>query len=97
MQFNYYGYRIPQYGNASTVNFEVGAIMHFSEKFNGGIHAYNPVGGTPVSYTHLDVYKRQDKPIPYWWCRLSVKVSNHGTLIYLCTWRLMRHLGFAFT
>ncbi len=46
VQFNYYGYRIPQYGNASTVNFEVGAIMHFSEKFNGGIHAYNPVGGT---------------------------------------------------
>lgn len=45
VQFNYYGYRIPQYGNASAVNFEIGAIMHFSEKFHGGIHAYNPVGG----------------------------------------------------
>lgn len=46
VQFNYYGYRIPQYGDATTVNFEIGAIMHFSDKFNGGIHAYNPVGGT---------------------------------------------------
>ena len=45
VQFNYYGYRIPQYGNASAINFEIGAIMHFSEKFHGGIHAYNPVGG----------------------------------------------------
>ncbi len=45
VQFNYYGYRIPQYGNASAINFEIGAIMHFSEKFHGGIHVYNPVGG----------------------------------------------------
>ena len=45
VQFNYYGYRIPQYGNASSVNFEIGAIMHFSDKLNGGIHVYNPVGG----------------------------------------------------
>jgi len=45
VQFNYYGYRIPQYGNASSVNFEIGAIMHFSDRFNGGIHVYNPVGG----------------------------------------------------
>lgn len=44
-QFNYYGYRVPQYGNASAVNFEIGAIMHFSDKLNGGIHVYNPVGG----------------------------------------------------
>ncbi len=45
VQFNYYGYRIPQYGNASSVNFEIGAIMHISDKLNGGIHVYNPVGG----------------------------------------------------
>lgn len=44
-QFNYYSYRIPQYGNASAINFEIGAILHFSEKFHGGIHAYSPVGG----------------------------------------------------
>ena len=45
VQFNYYGYRIPTYGNASTINFEAGAIVHFSEKLNGGIHIYNPVAG----------------------------------------------------
>lgn len=45
IQFNYYGYRIPQYGSASSINFEVGAILHFSEKFSGGVHVYNPVGG----------------------------------------------------
>lgn len=43
IQFNYYGYRIPAYGNASTINFEAGAIVHFSEKLNGGIHIYNPI------------------------------------------------------
>lgn len=43
IQFNYYGYRIPAYGNASTINFEAGAIVHFSEKLSGGIHIYNPI------------------------------------------------------
>ncbi|MGC4103068.1 PorV/PorQ family protein [Ferruginibacter sp.] len=45
VQFNYYGYHIPSYSNASTVNFEAGAILHFTSRFNGGIHIYNPVGG----------------------------------------------------
>lgn len=45
VQFNYYGYRVTAYGNASTVNFEIGAIMHLAEKLNAGIHIYNPVGG----------------------------------------------------
>ncbi|MEY2917240.1 MAG: hypothetical protein RIS73_954 [Bacteroidota bacterium] len=45
IQFNYYGYRIPSYGNAAAVNFEAGAIIHFTDKLNGGIHIYNPVGG----------------------------------------------------
>lgn len=45
IQFNYYGYRIPTYGNASAINFEAGAIMHFSDKLSGGFHVYNPVGG----------------------------------------------------
>lgn len=44
IQFNYYGYRIPQYGNASAINFETGVIMHFTEKFHGGLHVYNPAG-----------------------------------------------------
>lgn len=46
VQFNYYGYRIPSYNNASAVNFEIGAIAHVTDKLNVGIHAYNPVGGT---------------------------------------------------
>lgn len=45
VQFNYYGYRVAQYGNATALNFELGAIIHFSDKFQGGIHLYNPVGG----------------------------------------------------
>ncbi len=45
IQFNYYGYKIPAYNNASTINFEAGAIVHFSEKLNAGIHVYNPVSG----------------------------------------------------
>ena len=45
IQFNYYGYRIPTYGNASNVNFEAGAIFHFTDRLNAGIHVYNPIGG----------------------------------------------------
>ena len=45
IQFNYYGYRIPGYDNRSAINFEAGAIIHFSEKLSAGIHAYNPAGG----------------------------------------------------
>lgn len=45
VQFNYYGYRIPQYGNASAVNVEMGLLLHFTNKLTGGIHVYNPVGG----------------------------------------------------
>ncbi len=45
VQFNYYGYRIPAYGNASAINFEAGTIIHFSDQLRGGIHVYNPVGG----------------------------------------------------
>ena len=45
VQFYYYSYRIPSYGNASTINFEIGAMMHVTDKLNAGIHVYNPVGG----------------------------------------------------
>lgn len=45
VKFNYYSFRIPAYGNASAVNFELGAIAHLSEKLHVGIHTYNPVGG----------------------------------------------------
>ena len=42
LQFNYYTMRISGYGNAAAVNFEAGAIFHFTEQFHGGIHVYNP-------------------------------------------------------
>jgi hypothetical protein len=45
VQFNYYGYKIPAYQNASALNFEAGAIVHFNEKLNAGVHVYSPVGG----------------------------------------------------
>lgn len=45
VQFNYYGYRIPAYGNASAINFEIGAMLHLTDKLNAGVHVYNPVGG----------------------------------------------------
>lgn len=45
IKFNYYGFRIPAYGNSSAINFEIGAISHLSEKLHVGIQAYNPVGG----------------------------------------------------
>ena len=45
IQFNYYNYRVPSYNSASTVNFEIGAIVHLTDKLNIGVHVYNPVGG----------------------------------------------------
>jgi opacity protein-like surface antigen len=45
VQFNYYSYRVPAYGNASAINFEIGAMLHLTDKLNAGIHVYNPVGG----------------------------------------------------
>lgn len=45
VQFNYYGYRVPSYNSANTVNAEIGLIMHLTDKLNAGIHVYNPVGG----------------------------------------------------
>lgn len=45
VQFNYYSYRVPSYGSASAINFEIGVMMHLTEKLNAGVHVYNPVGG----------------------------------------------------
>ncbi len=45
VQFNYYAVRVAGYGNASTVNFEIGTILHLTDKLNAGVHVYNPVAG----------------------------------------------------
>jgi hypothetical protein len=45
VQFNYYGYRVPAYNSDNTVNVEIGAIVHLTDKLNAGVHVYSPVGG----------------------------------------------------
>lgn len=44
-QFNYNGIRIAEYGNAAALSFEIGVIMHLTDKLQTGIHVNNPVGG----------------------------------------------------
>ena len=44
-QFNYQGIRIAGYGNASTISFEAGTILHITERLHAGVHVNNPVGG----------------------------------------------------
>ncbi len=45
VQFNYYSYRVPSYNSAGTVNVELGALVHLTDKLNAGVHVYNPIGG----------------------------------------------------
>ena len=45
LQFNYNMMRVPGYGNSSTVNFEVGALLQATDKLCIGLHMYNPAGG----------------------------------------------------
>lgn len=44
-QFNYNGIRVSGYGNATAISFEVGTILHLSDKLHAGLHVNNPVGG----------------------------------------------------
>lgn len=44
-QFNYYGIRINSYGNASAISFELGTVLHLTDKLHAGVHVSNPVGG----------------------------------------------------
>jgi hypothetical protein len=45
-QFNYNGISISSgYGNSSAVSFEIGTVLHISERLHAGIHANNPAGG----------------------------------------------------
>jgi hypothetical protein len=45
VQFNYYAVKIAGYGSAKAINFEIGTILHLTDKLNAGVHVYNPVGG----------------------------------------------------
>lgn len=42
IQFNYNHMQIAGYGNASAINFDAGAIFHFTGQLNGGVHLSNP-------------------------------------------------------
>lgn len=44
-QFNYNGIRIAGYGNDAAISFELGTILHLTDKLHAGIHVNNPVGG----------------------------------------------------
>ena len=44
-QFNYHGIRISSYGNASAISFELGTVLHLTDKLHAGVHINNPVGG----------------------------------------------------
>lgn len=44
-QFNYNGIRINSYGNASAISFEMGTVLHVTDKLHAGVHVNNPVGG----------------------------------------------------
>jgi hypothetical protein len=46
VQFNYQGISISAgYGKTSAISFDVGVIMHLSDKLHAGLHITNPVGG----------------------------------------------------
>lgn len=45
-QFNYNSIRISNgYGTASAISFELGTVLHLSDKLHAGLHINNPVGG----------------------------------------------------
>ncbi|MEO7922505.1 MAG: hypothetical protein ABIR30_02420 [Chitinophagaceae bacterium] len=43
--FNYHGRSISSYGNASAISFELGTVLHLTDKLHAGLHVNNPVGG----------------------------------------------------
>lgn len=45
VQFNYNAVKVAGYGNAGTISFEAGAVIHLTDKLNFGVHINNPVGG----------------------------------------------------
>ena len=44
-QFNYNGIRVAGYGNDAAVSFEMGTVLHLTDKLHAGVHVNNPVGG----------------------------------------------------
>lgn len=42
-KFNYYHFRIPSYISSSSVNFEIGTMVHISDQLHTGVSVYNPL------------------------------------------------------
>lgn len=69
-QFNYNGIRLAGYGNAAAVSFELGTILHLTDRLHTGVHVNNPIGGKfgkdqeeklPSVYTIGFGYEASDK------------------------------------
>lgn len=45
VQFNYHGIKVGEYGSGSAISFEIGTLLHLSDKLNAGIQIRNPAGG----------------------------------------------------
>jgi hypothetical protein len=45
VQFNYHGISVAGYGNSSAISFELGTVLHLTDKLNAGVHVNNPIGG----------------------------------------------------
>lgn len=83
-QFNYSLISISSgYGKAQAVNFEAGAIFHFSEKLHAGIHAANPVGNRfgknkeerlPAVYSFGIGYEASEK----FFCSATIKKEENN-------------------
>jgi hypothetical protein len=43
--FNYHGIRIAGYGSSSAISFELGTVLHITDKLHAGLLVDNPVGG----------------------------------------------------
>ena len=44
VKFNYHSVKVAGYGTSTAVNFELGTILHLTDKLHTGIHIYNPTG-----------------------------------------------------
>jgi len=44
-QFNYNGISVAGYGNAAAISFELGTVLHITDRLHAGVHVNNPVGG----------------------------------------------------
>ena len=59
-KFNYFSVRIPAYGKASAINFDLGAIFHITQQLHSGINIYNPFSsrlGKNTGEKLMPVYK----------------------------------------